>query len=244
MMMNEGRRGRVRAVRLPHVLTNELERLAAVVGGYSKAIEMLAAEQELPRGWFLEHRGEIRHPRDTRITFRLSVRGERALRAWGGRRPLSKIVAHLIVYSFTEGLGARLPAIVASLPVPPTESPGHRVARASAPPGSPALTLAQGRVAKPPAPMPAKDVFDHLPALRAGLSYVCEIPDCDFARGSGVVVRCRLHTRSSAPAFDHLPRLPRGHRYICQRATCRFVNGDGVATGATIVAAFCREHAL
>src|SRR5262245_2833681 len=132
MTTSDLRYGRVRAVRLPHVLTDELDKGAALVGGYSKAIEMLATEQDLPRGWFLEHRGEIRHQRDTRITFRLSARTERALRAWGGRRPLSKIVGHLIIYSFTEGLGAQLPAILSSLPVPHAQSPQNRGGRASA----------------------------------------------------------------------------------------------------------------
>src|SRR5438477_13170780 len=109
MTTSDLRRGRVRAVRLPQVLTDELDKVAAVVGGYSKTIEMLATEQQLPHDWFRQHPSDVRRQRDSRITFRLSVRTERALRAWGGRRPLSKIVRHLILYSFTEGLGSQTP---------------------------------------------------------------------------------------------------------------------------------------
>src|SRR5215470_5728946 len=119
MTMSDSRRGQVRAVRLPHVMTDELDKVAAAVGGYSKAIEVLATEQQLPHDWFRENTCDVGVDvgveLDTRITFRLSVDTERALRAWGGRRPLNKIVRHLILYSFTDGLGAQ------TQPIPPSQ---------------------------------------------------------------------------------------------------------------------------
>src|SRR5262249_61386788 len=98
MTLNNGASGRVHAVRLPRVVTDELDKVADEVGGYGKAIELLATQPALPRDWFQENRGKIRSRRDTRITFRLASRAEHALPACGGRRPRTKIFLHVTIY--------------------------------------------------------------------------------------------------------------------------------------------------
>lgn len=236
----DSRRAGVRAVRLPRVFTDQLDKLAAAVGGYSSAIEALATEQELPRDWFQRHPGDIRRRRDVRITFRLSARAERALRAWGGRRSLSKIILHLVLYSFTEGLKTQ-PGAAASSP-----SPGRRESLATpvAPAAPPRLRPAVEAAARPPRAKSGSiaAAFSHLPPAPVSLPYVCEIPGCEFGGSTGAVVRCRRHVRWVSAAFSHLPVPTTGQRYVCQLSTCRFQHGDGVSTGPTIVPTLCREH--
>jgi hypothetical protein len=235
-------RARVRAVRLPRVFTDQLDKLAAAVGGYSRAIEALAIEQELPRNWFQRHPGDIRRRRDVRITFRLSARAERALRAWGGRRSLSKIILHLVLYSFTEGLKTQPAAAASSPSAGRRESPATPVAPAAPPRLRPAVEAAP----RPPGPRPKSGsiaaAFSHLPPAAVSLPYVCEIPGCEFGGSSGAVVRCRRHVRWVSAAFSHLPAPTPGQRYVCQLSTCPFQHGDGVSTGPTIVPTLCREH--
>ncbi len=237
MTTSEDRRGPVHAVRVPRVTADGLDKVAAAAGGYGKAIELMLVEQELPRDWFREYPGDVRGPHDTRITFRLSAQAMRSLRAWAGRRPLSKVIRHLVLYTFTDGRRAALGA--ASRPAPSPVRPPAPPSTAARPPAP--------RTPHPSAQMPGRltpaDAFSHLPLPRPGLSYVCEIRGCEFGAGSGVVVRCRQHVNWVAPAFSHLPPLPAGQRYICQVAACRFTQGDGVSVGPTIVPAWCREHA-
>ena len=237
-MTSEDRRDSVCAVRLPRVLANELDKLAVAVGGYGQAIELMTDEQELPRDWFLEYPGDVSGPHDTRVTFRLSARAKRALRGWAGRRPLSKVIRHLVLYTFTDGRRAALGAATVDAPVPAMSQPAppSTAARPPAPRAAPSP-------AQPPGRLTAVEAFSHLPPPRPGLSYVCEIPGCEFGAGGSVVVRCRQHVNWVAPAFSHLPPLPTGQRYICQVSACRFTQGDGVSTGATTVPAWCREHA-
>src|SRR5437879_2612909 len=130
----EDLRGPVLAVRLPRVIANTLDEAAANVGGYGKAIEMMATEQELPPDWFRERPGDIPGPHDTRITFRLSAPALRSLRVWAGRRRLSKVIRHLVLYTFTDGRRAAVRVAAVDAPVRPAASPVSAVpARPPAP---------------------------------------------------------------------------------------------------------------
>ncbi len=254
MMTGEDRCGPVRAVRVPRVLADWLDQVADAAGGYGKAIELMLVEHELPRDWFRKYPGDPRGRRcDVRLTFRLSERAKRKLQAWAGHRPLSTAIRHLVLYTFTDGRGAAFGALPVDASVPPAPLASARpapftpsLARPPAPPPTAARPPAP-RTPHPPAQLPGRptpaDAFSHLPPPRPGLSYVCEIRGCEFGAGSGVVVRCRQHVNWVAPAFSHLPPLPTGQRYICQVAACRFTQGDGVSIGATVVPAWCREHA-
>lgn len=246
MTTGEDLRGPVHAVRVPRVIADKLSEAADHFGGYGKAIEAMALEQELPPDWFREYPGDVRGPHDLRVTFRLSARAKRALRAWAGRRPLSKVIRHLVLYTFTEGRRAALGAATVNAPVPaasqPAPTPACRPVLPSTTVRPPASRLASP-IGQPSRPLTPADAFSHLPSPRPGPPYVCEIPGCEFGAGAGVVVRCRNHVNWVAPAFSHLPALPLGQWYICQVATCRFTQGDGVSTGGTVVPAWCREHA-
>ncbi len=247
----EDRRGPVLAVRLHRVLADKLDGAAANVGGYGKAIEGMATEQELPRDWFREYPGDVRGPHDARVTFRLPARATRALRAWAGQRPMSKVIRHLVLYTFTDGCRASAGVAPVDVPVPPTrpsaiQSAPAAPSRARSPApltGRPLAFRPAPSRAQPAGPPTAANAFGHLPSPPSGLSYVCEIQSCESGAGGGVVVRCRKHVDWVAPAFSHLPPLPTGQRYICQVTACRFIQGDGVSIGATIVPAWCREHA-
>ncbi len=247
----EDRHGAVLAVRLRRAIADRLDEAAEHVGGYGKAIEMMATEQELPRDWLREHPGDVPGPHERRITFRLSTRAARSLRAWAGRRPLSKVIRHLVLYTFTDGRRAAAGRAPLGGPLSPARASAIRSAPAApSPPRSPAPPNARPPVpqlapsqAQPPGRLSAAEAFSHLPPPRAGLPYVCEVPGCEFGAGSGTVVRCHNHVRWVAPAFSHLPALPMGKRYICQLSSCRFSQGDGVSTGAMMVPAWCRKHA-
>jgi len=246
--MGEDRRGQVHAVRLPRRIADKLNEAAVRVGGYGEAIEAMATAQELARDWFREYLGDVRGPDDVRITFRLSARAEGALRAWAGRRPLSKVIRHLVLYTVTDGRRATLVAAAVDTPAPAARPAASKPAPSPARlPTAPSVSLAAARpapsYAPPPTPLTAVEAFNHLPPSRQGLRYVCEIPGCEFGAGPGAVVRCRKHVTWVAPAFGHLPALPMGQRYICQVTSCRFTQGDGVSTGIIVVPVYCCEHA-
>src|SRR5207244_9145837 len=137
---------------------------------------------------------DIPGPHDTRITFRLSAPALRSLRVWAGQRRLSKVIRHLVLYTFTDGRRAAVRVAAVDTPVRPAASPLSAVpARPPAPPspaGRPAAPRAPGPPAQPTGPLTAADAFSHLPLLPTGVSYVCEIPGCEFGAGSGAVVRC------------------------------------------------------
>jgi len=246
--MSEDRCGPVYAVRLPRRLAAKVDEAANHFGGHGKAIEAMLTEQALPADWFREYPGDVPGPYDVRLTFRLSTRATRALRAWAGRRPLSKAIRHLVMYTLTEGRRApRSAAAVDATPLaarPVASGPTSAPARPPAPSTTvrPPAHLLPHSIVQPPRSLAAADAFSHLPPATPGLSYVCLVPGCEFATGGGAVVRCRRHVDWVAPAFSHLPRLPVEQQYFCQLSSCRFTAGDGVSAGSVRVPALCREH--
>ena len=226
------RHGPVLAIRVPRLIAKTLNEMAEQFGGYGPAIEAMSTEQQLPAGWFRRYTGDVPGPHDTRISFRLTTSARRALRSWGGQRPLSKIIRHLVFYTCTDGHNASSA---------PRQDDHSRAALNSRPAPS---TVAESPASRPPSPQSqsAGGAFHHLPPAPVGLSYVCQIPGCRFATGSGVVVRCAAHVKWIPAAFEHLPALPTDYQYICQVPSCRFTSGDGVSIGTVRVPAWCYQH--